>query len=147
MRWGARGGVGGWVGSGRDSAAVSPAAPVGKSVVPAPRVETIASSRCLVARVGGDMDYVTAPVFRPRLRELLSRGERFVVLDLSRVQFCDSVGLDMLLDVWRRADGIGTVLVLACVPQALRQIFQVTGADELLRVYDTVTAAEAAMGV
>jgi anti-anti-sigma regulatory factor len=54
-----------------------------------PSVETIASGRYLVARVSGEMDYVTDPVLRSQFNELLSRGDRFIVLDLSDVSFCD----------------------------------------------------------
>ncbi|MBT2423489.1 STAS domain-containing protein [Streptomyces sp. ISL-22] len=66
-----------------------------------PSVETIASGRCLVAKVSGEMDYVTDPVFRPQFKELLSRGDCFIVLDLSDVSFCDSAGLNVLLETWR----------------------------------------------
>lgn len=111
-----------------------------------PPVETIASGRCLGARVSGAMDWVTDPVFRPQFKELLSRGGRFIVLDLSDVSFCDSAGLNVLLGIWRQADASGAVLVLACVPEPLRRIFEMTAVDQLLRVYDTVTEAEAVFG-
>ncbi|MFF6783704.1 anti-sigma factor antagonist [Streptomyces sp. NPDC012510] len=109
-------------------------------------VETIVSGRCLVARVSGAMDYVTDPVFRAQFKELLSGGSRFIVLDLSGVSFCDSAGLNVLIGGWRQADASGAVLVLACVPESLRRILQMTGVDQLLRVYDTVTEAEAVFG-
>ncbi|MEU1940483.1 STAS domain-containing protein [Streptomyces coeruleorubidus] len=111
-----------------------------------PSVEAIVSGRCLVVRVSGEMDYVTEPVFRPQFKELLSRDERFIVLDLSGVSFCDSAGLNVLIGAWRQADAGGVVLVLACVPEALRPILRMTGVDQLLRVYDTVTDAEAVFG-
>ncbi len=111
-----------------------------------PSVETIASGRCLIARVSGEMDYATDPVFRPQFKELLARGDRFIVLDLSRVSFCDSAGLSVLLGAWRQADERGAVLMLACVPAPLRRVLQMTGMDQVLRVYATVTDAEAASG-
>jgi anti-sigma B factor antagonist len=111
-----------------------------------PSVETIAVGRCLVARVSGEMDYVTEPVFRPWFKELIARGDRFIVLDLSGVSFCDSAGLNVLIGAWRQADASGAVLVLACVPEPVRRILEMTGANQLLRVYDTVTDAEAVFG-
>jgi anti-sigma B factor antagonist len=117
-----------------------------ESVVADPAVETIAAGRCLVAKVSGEMDYVTEPVFRPQFKELIARGGRFIVLDLSGVSFCDSAGLNVLLGVWRQADASGAVVVLACVPEPLRRILEMTGANQLLRVYDTVTDAEAVFG-
>ncbi|WP_163010883.1 STAS domain-containing protein [Streptomyces dangxiongensis] len=111
-----------------------------------PQIEAIASGRCLVARVVGEMDYVTEPVFRAQFTELIARGDRFIVLDLSGVSFSDSAGLNVLLGVWRQADEGGTVVVLAHVPEPLRRILQMTGADQVLKVYDTVTDAEADFG-
>ncbi|MEU2956992.1 STAS domain-containing protein [Streptomyces xanthochromogenes] len=113
--------------------------------MPAPWVETIASGLCLVARVSGDLDYLTVPVLRPQFTELFAQTGRSVVLDLSVVGFCDSVGLELLLEAWRQADGSGGTLFLVCVPPALQQIFQVTGVDQLLRAYDSVATAKAAL--
>ncbi|WP_406177901.1 hypothetical protein [Streptomyces canus] len=52
----------------------------------------------------------------------------------------------MLIGAWRQADAGGAVLVVACVPEPLQRILQMTGADQVLRVYDTVTDAEAVFG-
>jgi anti-sigma B factor antagonist len=52
-------------------------------------------------------------------------------------------GLNVLLGAWRQAQAGGAVLVLACVPEHLRRIHEMTGADQVLRVFDTVTDAEA----
>lgn len=92
------------------------------------------------------MDYLTDPWFRPRFKELIAGGGRFIVLDLSGVSFCDSAGLNVLLGTWRQADASGAVLVLACVPESLRGILEMTGADHVLRVFDTVADAEAVFG-
>jgi anti-sigma B factor antagonist len=48
--------------------------------------------------------------------------------------------------VWRQAEASGAVVVLACVPGPVLRILELTGADQLLRVYDTVTDAEAVFG-
>jgi anti-anti-sigma factor len=117
-----------------------------ENIVADPSVETVAAGRCLVARVSGEMDYVTAPVFRSHLKDLLTRRDRCIVLDLCGVSFCDSAGLNVLLGTWRQADASGAMVMLADVPGPLRRILQMTGTDQLLRVYDTVTDAEAACG-
>ncbi|MGC9537559.1 STAS domain-containing protein [Streptomyces sp. UG1] len=69
-----------------------------------PSVETTTSGRCLVATVSGEMDYLTDPVFRPQFKELIARGERFIVLDLSGGSFWDSAGPNVLLGAWRQAE-------------------------------------------
>ncbi|MGW7210509.1 STAS domain-containing protein [Streptomyces sp. NPDC054837] len=106
-------------------------------------VETIASGRCLVARISGEMDDQTTGWFRARFKELIARGGRFLVLDLAGVSFCDAAGLNLLLAARRQADAIGAVLVLACVPEPVQRTLETTGADHALRVFDTVADAEA----
>ncbi|MGW3208903.1 STAS domain-containing protein [Streptomyces sp. NPDC001135] len=108
-------------------------------------VELAASGRCVVARVSGEMDYMAGASLRGRLDLLIAEGGRLVV-DLSGVSFCDSAGLNVLLGVRRVAEERGAVLVLACVAAPLRRILEMTGADQVLRVFDTVTDAEVALG-
>ncbi|MFI1727408.1 STAS domain-containing protein [Streptomyces sp. NPDC020489] len=65
------------------------------------------------------------------------------MLDLAGVSFCDSAGLDVLLGAPRQADAIGAMLVLARVPEPVRGVLELTGADQVLRVFDTAADAEA----
>jgi anti-anti-sigma factor len=109
-------------------------------------VETIATGRGLVVRVSGDLDYLSEAWFRGQFTEVIARGGRFIVLDLAGVSLCDSVGLNVLLGAWRQADAGGAVLVLACVPDPVRGFLELTGADQVLRVFDTVADAEAGFG-
>lgn len=111
-----------------------------------PSFEMTASGRCVVARVSGDMDYLTDWVFRARFQDLTARPERLMVLDLSGVVFCDSAGLSVLLGAWRQADAGGAVLVLAGVSESVRRILEMTGVDRVMRVFDTVPEAAAVCG-
>ncbi|MFF8925850.1 STAS domain-containing protein [Streptomyces longwoodensis] len=108
-------------------------------------VETTVLSRGVVARVSGDMDYMTRPGLWERFGQLLVGDGAFIVLDLSGVAFCDSAGLNLLLRAHREAELGGVELVLAWVPQPLRRIVEMTGADQILRIYDTVEAAQEAL--
>ena len=109
-------------------------------------VEMTVVGRCLVAKVNGVLDYVTQPAIRSRFRDLITHGNPYIVLDLSGVSFCDSAGLNTLLAARRQAAAVGGLLVLACVPVALRRILEMTGVDQVLQVYDAVDAAAAALG-
>jgi anti-sigma B factor antagonist len=91
------------------------------------------------------MDYMSRPVIRERLGELIARGGRSIVLDLSGVTFCDSAGLNILLVARLQADDRGAELVLACVSPQLQRILQMTGADQVLLSYASVDEAETAL--
>jgi anti-sigma B factor antagonist len=108
----------------------------------APSLTARSSDTSPTVRLGGDMDYQTATFFREGLLEEIARGRRPVGLDLSEVSFRDSAGLAVLLWAWRKVKNAGTVLALAGVPAHLQRMFALTGADAVLRMYDTVTAAE-----
>jgi anti-anti-sigma factor len=92
------------------------------------------------------MDYLTQPWVRERLRQVIAGADRFVILELTGVSFCDSAGLSVLLWARGEAEAHGVVLVLACVPASLRCVLQMTGADQVLRVFDTVVDAQGLLG-
>ncbi|MEU2159264.1 STAS domain-containing protein [Streptomyces sp. NPDC019396] len=135
----------GSVGSSPQSVA-SPVRRVGSVMTTEPSVDATVSGMCLTVRIGGEMDWQTAPFFRNRLVDEIARGLRFVVLDLSAVSFCDSAGLNVLLGARRQTERAGSVLVLACVPPNMHRLLNMTGVDSVLRRYDTVTEAERAVG-
>ncbi|MGQ5598455.1 STAS domain-containing protein [Streptomyces sp. ESR1.13] len=110
-----------------------------------PSVQVKTSGTCLTVQLSGAMDWETGPAFRERLLEEISPDQRCVVLDMSAVSFCDSAGLSVLLGAWQRAERDGAVLVLACVQPLLQRVLTMTGADTVLRMYDTVAEAENAL--
>ncbi|MEW2252308.1 STAS domain-containing protein [Streptomyces sp. NPDC058733] len=107
-----------------------------------PSVDVTANGKCLIVRISGDMDHQTAPFFRTRLKEEITRGQRGAVLDMSAVSYFDSAGLNLLLNAWRQAREAGSVLALARVPAPVHRILTITAADKVLHVYDTVAEAK-----
>lgn len=111
-----------------------------------PSIERTLLGGCLVGRVSGEMDYLTKIDFLAHFEALIDTRSKSLVLDLSGVAFCDSAGLGALLGAHRLAQARGSVLALACAPPPLRRMLDITGADQVLTVYDTVTEAVAALG-
>ncbi|MCX5604806.1 STAS domain-containing protein [Streptomyces phaeochromogenes] len=97
---------------------------------------------CVVALVTGDLDYVSASTFRPRVHALFD-GRRRLVLDLSGVDFFDSAGLNELLALSRWAVEGGGSLALANVPGMMWGLLSLTGTDAVLDVHATVGEAVA----
>ncbi|MFI9821420.1 STAS domain-containing protein [Streptomyces sp. NPDC052013] len=54
--------------------------------------------------------------------------------------------MNVLLHAHRQAETNGTRLLLARVPYGTGRVLEMTGADQVLRIYATVADAEAACG-
>lgn len=97
-----------------------------------------------VLYVSGEVDLLTAPVLRSRLREAASGG-RGVVVDLSAVTFIDCAGLTPLMEARR---DLGTRLALRGLPDPLLTMLRVCHLESAFTVLDAAdTPIEALRGV
>ncbi|MFF1875082.1 STAS domain-containing protein [Kitasatospora herbaricolor] len=89
-----------------------------------------------VVEITGELDYDSAP----RLRTVLQRTLALrpvsprLVLDLAGLTFCDSTGLNVLLQARTDAERQGTVVHLARPTPAVARVLEITGADQLFPV-------------
>src|SRR6266704_4034223 len=97
-----------------------------------------------IAELTGELDIASAPALREQLLSLLRPGSSRLVIDLSRVSFCDASGLAVLVNTARRARLLGGFLRLAAVSPQVGQVLQITGLDRHLANFPTVQAATAA---
>jgi anti-anti-sigma factor len=96
-----------------------------------------------IAELTGDLDIASAPALRGQLLSLLRPGSSQLVIDLSKVSFCDATGLAVLVSTGRRARLLGGFLRLAAVSPEVGQVLNVTGLDRHLANFPTVQAAAA----
>jgi anti-anti-sigma factor len=94
-----------------------------------------ASAERLRVTVRGCLDLRTAPDLCARLGRLQRRGRLDAVLDLSELDYCDSTGLRALILASREAEiERGRLLVIPPAGGAARRLFELVGADEMLRL-------------
>ncbi|WP_336212540.1 STAS domain-containing protein [Nonomuraea sp. LPB2021202275-12-8] len=94
-----------------------------------------AEGAAAVVRVDGELDKVTAPAFRECLTALSAEGRLDVVIDASRLTFCDSSGLWVLVAHRRDVGALGGSLRLTGVHGVFRRVLDVTG---LKAAFDSV---------
>jgi anti-sigma B factor antagonist len=94
-----------------------------------------------VVALRGELDVDTAPRLRSVLSSLVSSSVCQIVIDLSAVSFCDSIGLSAFVDAHHRCTTAGGYLRLVAVPPYLLRVLSVVGLLGRLAVYDTVNAA------
>ena len=93
-----------------------------------------------VLTVSGDIDMASGPAFKSAIGEALVGAPQALVLDLHRVDFLGSGGVQILLEAQRRIGDAARFAVVANDFSAGR-IFQLLSLEELLSVYETVEDA------
>jgi len=79
--------------------------------------------------VAGELDIVSAPRLEETLRTFLYTGFGRVVLDLRRLTFIDSTGVNLVLRYGRAARGAGQRFGLIAGPPPVELVFALTGTD------------------
>jgi anti-sigma B factor antagonist len=99
----------------------------------------------VIVTVVGEVDGWTVDRLRVALGQALDQpGERAVVVDLTRVSFLGSVGLGALVQARREARARREALrVVVDHQRPVLRPLQLTGLDEVLALYETVSEAVA----
>ena len=87
-----------------------------------------------IAELTGKLDIASAPALREQFLSLLRPGSSRLVVDLSKVTFCDASGLAVLVGIGRRARLHGGFLRLAALSPQADQALHITGLHRHLPV-------------
>ncbi|WP_405617255.1 STAS domain-containing protein [Streptomyces sp. NBC_01511] len=105
------------------------------------RVEVRTEGRSEVVTAAGELDHHTAELLRAPLEEALDRGRIRLVVDCSQLEFCDSTGLNVLLGARLKAEAAGGGVHLAGMLPVVARVFEITGADAVFTVHESLEAA------
>ncbi|MET9801515.1 STAS domain-containing protein [Streptomyces sp. NPDC006368] len=89
----------------------------------------------------GELDHHTADLLREPLDTALEQGRSRLVIDCSQLAFCDSTGLNVLLGARLKAEAAGGGVHLAGMQPVVARVFEITGAEAVFAVHDTLEAA------
>lgn len=89
----------------------------------------------------GELDHHTAELLREPLADCLEKGYVRLVVDCSRLEFCDSTGLNVLLGARLKAEAAGGGVHLAGMLPVVARVFEITGAEAVFAVHETLDAA------
>ena len=94
-----------------------------------------------------ELDLASAAELCARVDAARHAGRRRLLLDLTRVEFCDSSGLRALIRASEEVRAsAGRLVVVPPVAGAVTRLFALTGADELLPLRASVDDGLAALG-
>lgn len=107
------------------------------------QVETAIDGRDVRLALTGELTYGTVPLFTARLAEVLAPSRPQVLLDVTRLHFCDSVGLSALIGAQRQAGLVGGGVVLSGVHGCLARNLSITGAGVVFAMVGHLERADA----
>jgi anti-sigma B factor antagonist len=94
-----------------------------------------------MVRLRGELDLATAPDLEDQIGRLLaSQFLPQIAVDASQLSFCDSSGLNVLIQLWKRAAAGGGQVVVRPAPPVVNML-AITGLDRFLRIYDAPPAS------
>lgn len=104
-------------------------------------VETRTEGGSEIVTPVGELDHHTADLLREPLESAVEQGRARLVVDCSRLEFCDSTGLNVLLGARLKAEAAGGGVHLAGMSPVVARVFEITGAEAVFTVHDSLDAA------
>ena len=89
----------------------------------------------------GEVDVFSAPGLDSELDAQIAAGNARLVVDLSEVSFLDSTGLGVLVKALKHAREADGWLHLVVTSDRIRKIFEITGLDASIPIFDTAQDA------
>ncbi len=88
------------------------------------------------------LDTHIAPALKSELVLISGKGEKNIILDLEKTQYCDSSGLSAILVANRLCKNAGGTFVLCGLNEAVERLITISQLDTVLTITETVADAE-----
>jgi anti-anti-sigma factor len=100
-----------------------------------------------IVRVGETrLMYPMLADFATAVTDLLGRGEKKVLIDLSTVTYVDSATIGCFMDLYRQSDAAGAKLKLAGVQKRVETMLTMTGAHNFIELHPDEASAVRSFG-
>ncbi|NRQ38414.1 STAS domain-containing protein [Nonomuraea sp. NN258] len=94
------------------------------------------SRNSTIIRLAGELDVYAVPVLREHLERIWELPAKpFLIVDMGEVTFCDSMGMNELVDIMHRCEGRGTRLLLGGVQGVMARVLSITGLRHAFEVF------------
>jgi len=88
------------------------------------------------------LDTHVAPALKSELVLVSGKGEKNIILDLKKCEYCDSSGLSAILVANRLCKNAGGTFVLCGLNDAVERLITISQLDTVLNITNTVSDAE-----
>jgi anti-anti-sigma factor len=108
------------------------------------KTEIIQEQNAITLRLSGQLDTASAPALESEGIDLIAKGCRILILDLTTLQYVSSAGLRAILSVTKKIIPTGGKVALCGARGLVQQALEVSGFDMLAVVKATRAEALAA---
>jgi len=105
------------------------------------RVSVSGGDSYIVVALAGESDVYTYAQLRGALEAEAGKGSALLIVDLAGLEFMDSTGVQVLLDIRVLMNEHGGKLVLARPQNTVARVLNLVGADQLIPVYPSIEEA------
>jgi anti-anti-sigma factor len=105
------------------------------------QISSTKKERGVLIALTGRMDTVAAPQFQQACDPWLRDGEKTIVVDFTQLEYISSMGLGYLLSVNKKLQAGGGKLVVCGLTGLVKEVFRLSGFNQLFPAYDTAEAA------
>ena len=100
----------------------------------------------LIATAEGRIDGINASDFEQALRNAIGDDDMAVVVDLAGLSYISSAGLRAVLLIAKMLSQRSAKFGICSLTDPIREVFEISGFDKIVSIYDTREAAVAAVG-
>lgn len=85
--------------------------------------------------VEGEVDVYTSQTLKQEITRVVSEGVRYIVLNLSKVEYLDSTGLGLLIGALKRLRENQGNLIIVSPSMRIMRVFEITGLYKIFSIY------------
>ena len=99
----------------------------------------------VIAKADGRIDGSNASEFQVDLQAVIEDSDKVLILDFESVSYISSAGLRVLLLTAKTLAGNGAKLALCSLSEPIREVFRISGFDNIIPIHDSQAEAAAAI--
>lgn len=94
-----------------------------------------------VVAASGDLDMLTAPQLKDAVDAVLSKEPAGLIIDLTKVEFLGSAGMQVLMETHNQTDGAQTRFAVVAEGAATSRPLKITGIADLIDLFSSLEVA------
>jgi anti-sigma B factor antagonist len=95
-----------------------------------------------IISIDGDLDASSCILLDKAISEAVSKDEKKIIIDCSRLNYISSAGLGVFMSYLQDFENNKISLVLFNLSEKVRNVFQILGLDELIKIVNTKDQAK-----